>query len=288
MHFTFPNPFRLFAIAAIIVACVPNATVSGQSTDSIPPRPTDRPSGLPDAAMRVPSLGSDALNVYRDGQTLWLLPSPESIEARSFHLPRLCAPIRSLNWHDDAKRDLGFVPEPDHWRFSWNAAVAAEALIKVEFDGAPLLPDEVSPTEPAGDASVMLHAHHAATFGEKLRFEPQWYKNTVGYWTVAKDYATWELKLDQSGRYSVAVLQGCGEGQGGSDALISIREGASTVAELPFQTIDTGHFQNFRWNHLGDITVTKSGTYQLRIEAKRIAKGALFDVRAIHLVKQAK
>ncbi len=236
----------------------------------------------------MPALSGDDLNVYRDEQTLWLQPTPSSIQARRANLPRLCAPIRSLGWDGGQETELVFVPEPDHWRFSWKAAVAPKALIKMVFDGDPVLPDEVSPTRPAGDASVMLHAHHASTFGEKLRYEPQWYKNTVGYWTIPADYATWEFKLDEPGRYSIAVLQGCGEGQGGSDALISIRDGTSTVAELPFQTIDTGHFQNFRWNHLGDVTVAKEGTYQLRIDAKRIAKGALFDVRAIHLVKQAK
>ena len=126
------------------------------------------------------------------------------------------------------------------------------------------------------------------TFGEKLRFEPQWYKNTVGYWAVASDYATWDLKIQQPGTYTVAVLQGCGKGHGGSDAVISLRQGNDVKAMLPFQTIDTGHFQNFRWNHLGTIDVAEGGTYQLRIGAERIAQNALFDVRAIHLVRQAK
>ena len=30
-------------------------------------------------------------------------------------------------------------------------------------------------------------------------------------------------------------------------------------AELPFRTIDTGHFQNFRWNHLGAIDLSDAG-----------------------------
>ena len=85
----------------------------------------------------------------------------------------------------------------------------------------------------------------------------------------------------------MAVLQGCGKGQGGSDAVISLRQDGQVKAELTFQTIDTGHFQNFRWNHLGMIELPAAGTYQLRIDATRIAKVALFDVRTIHLVRQA-
>ena len=91
----------------------------------------------------------------------------------------------------------------------------------------------------------MLHAWQAKTFGEKILFEPQWYKNTVGYWAIESDYATWELKIDQPGTYSVAMLQGCGKGQGGSDAVVTLRQDNTVKAKLHFQTIDTGHFQNF-------------------------------------------
>lgn len=108
----------------------------------------------------------------------------------------------------------------------------------------------------------MLHAYQASTFGEKLRFEPQWYKNTVGYWAVLNDYATWQFTMDQPGTYSVAVLQGCGQGQGGSDGVMTLRSGDGVTAELPFKTIDTGHFQNFRWNHLGAIDVPDDGKYE--------------------------
>lgn len=133
----------------------------------------------------------------------------------------------------------------------------------------------------------MLHAWQAKTFGEKVLFEPQWYRNTVGYWAVETDYATCDLEIDQPGTFSIAMLQGCGKGQGGSDALVTLRQKDQIIARLPFQTVDTSHFQNFRWSHLGMIGISATGTYQLRIDATRIAKVALFDVRAIHLVRQA-
>jgi hypothetical protein len=184
--------------------------------------------------------------------------------------------------------DLKFRPEPQEWVFSWKAAPTEASVIEVVFDTPPVLPPDCPKSVPAGDGSVMLHAYQARTSGEKLRFEPQWSKNTVGYWTVPTDYALWNLTIDQPGTYSVAVLQGCGAGQGGSDAVITLRRGDdATRAELPFKTIDTGHFQNFRWNHLGTIDISDGGEYELRIEAKRIANAALFDVRAIHLVRQA-
>jgi hypothetical protein len=69
--------------------------------------------------------------------------------------------------------------------------------------------------------------------------------------------------------------------------VISLRQQDNVKAELTFQTLDTGHFQNFRWRHLGEITLTDAGEYELRIEAKRIAKNAFCDVRAVQLVRQA-
>ncbi|MCA9063483.1 MAG: hypothetical protein KDA96_10505, partial [Planctomycetaceae bacterium] len=152
----------------------------------------------------------------------------------------------------------------------------------------PLLPQDCQPAPSAGDGSIMLPAWMAMTYGEKLRYEPQWYKNTVGYWTVPTDYAEWQLKVDQPGTFTVAVLQGCGEGQGGSDAEVSLRRDDAVQAAIPFQPIDTGHFQNFRWNHLGTIQIPEAGTYQLRITPKKIARAALFDVRMVHLVRQAR
>ncbi|MCA9139162.1 MAG: hypothetical protein KDB00_20455 [Planctomycetales bacterium] len=246
-----------------------------------------KPAEIPDGATREPMLGNDGSTVYRDGNTLWIDLDQDSIQAGRATIPRLCAPIRSLRWHGESDTELKFVPEIDHWVFSWKQSPKASRLIEVVFDGDPVLPEHCPSASPAGDGSVMMFAHQASTFGEKLRFEPQWYKNTVGYWTVATDYATWELTIDTPGAYSVAVLQGCGEGQGGSDAVMTLTQGDTKAAELVFQINETGHFQNFRWNDLGNIVIENVGKYTLRVGAKRIAKGALGDIRMIHLVKQA-
>ena len=233
------------------------------------------------------ALSTAGVSAVIDENTLALQLEPATIDAGKVIIPRLCAPIRSIGWKDHPDAELQFLPEPEKWIFSWESAPAGASIIEVHFDKEPLLPADSPAAAPAGDGSVMLHACQARTFGEKLRFEPQWFKNTVGYWTVPGDYATWDLIITQPGTYSVAVLQGCGKGQGGSEALITLRQGDHVTATLPFETIDTGHFQNFRWSHLGAIEVTREGTCELRIEARRIANVALFDVRAIHLVRQA-
>ena len=242
------------------------------------------------------ALSSASVRAELDGATLLLTPKPNAIQARKFTIPRLCSPIRSIQWLEESDVAIKFWPEPDEWVFSWKKDPSGSRVIKVELDQTPVLLPDCPISEPAGDSSIILHACQASTFGEKLRFEPQWYKNTVGYWTIPTDYATWKLVVGQEGTYSVAVLQGCGAGRGGSDATITLRaikqaeagQGSSASAiKLAFQTVDTGHFQNFRWNHLGFVQIPSTGTYELRIQPDRIAKGALFDVRTIHLVRQA-
>ena len=100
--------------------------------------------------------------------------------------------------------------------------------------------------------------------------------------------AEWNFVADQPGTFTVAVLQGCGAGQGGSVVVASVRTATDEVDRLSFQTIDTGHFQNFRWNHLGSVTIPAAGSYQLRLTPGKIAKAAVFDVRMVHLVRQAR
>lgn len=244
--------------------------------------------GVPEGATLQKRLSKESVKVYRLENTLWLEVQKASIVHKRITIPRLCAPIRSIRRQDALEAEVKFTPEPTEWVFSWNNPAANSMIIQVVFDSAPMLPGECPIPTPDGDGSVMLHAHQAATFGSKLRFEPQWYKNTIGYWVDPTDHAAWHLKVNEPGTYSVAILQGCGEGQGGSDAVISLEQDERVKAELPFQTVDTGHFQNFRWIHLGHFTITDAGTYRLRIQPSRIAKAALCDIRAVHLVRQAK
>lgn len=278
-----------------VVAIVLTTASVGSSTDgcaqSIQPPPS-RPVDLPRTATWVRALSGSDCDTFRDGRTLWLIPNEAGLTTKTCTIPRLCASLTSIGWSnqsgDQSGPTINFKPEPEHWEFTWKKVPQTNARIKVVFEEEPLLPIQTKAAAPAADGSIMLHANQAKTVGEKLRFEPQWSKNTVGYWAVPSDYATWDLRFAEAGEYSIAILQGCGVGQGDSDALISLHDAESVVAELPFQTIDTGHFQNFRWNHLGQVSVTKAGTYRLKIKATRISKAALCDIRSIHLVKQAK
>jgi hypothetical protein len=203
-------------------------------------------------------------------------------------IPRFAAPLRSFSWRGRPEAELKFTPEPTQWILSWTEAPAPEALIELEFDEPPERLEDLGPVRPSGDGSLWLPAHRAATEGEKLRYEPQPTKNTLGYWTVVGDAARWRFLVEGPGAFRVAALQGCGAGQGGGEAGVSILRGEAIVAETSFIVVETGHFQNFRWVDVGEIVLDHAGEHELRLAARRIPKAALGDVRAVHLVRQAR
>lgn len=241
----------------------------------------------PAAAVAVESPGFLGCTALRQGSAMRLVPDKAALQAKLVTIPRLCAVLRSVGWAGDAEGAITLEPLPDRWLVHWKAAPASETELMLEFDRPPLLPAEVGPVQPEADGSLLLAACLATTHGTKLRFEPQPFKNTVGYWTQVDDSASWDVTLAKPGRYAIAALQGCGKGQGGSDAVLTVTKDDEVAATLAFSPIETGHFQNFRWVPLGFVTVEAPGDYEVRVSPKRIQKAALCDIRALSLVPQA-
>ncbi|MEZ6136797.1 MAG: hypothetical protein R3C53_18025 [Pirellulaceae bacterium] len=213
-------------------------------------------------------------------------------EKGQIHIPRFAAPLQSVAWLGDSSGEPAptVTPEQEHWIVKWTSQPANSTTIELKFDAKPALIDETIPVEAVGDGSILLPAHLARTQGEKVRYEPQSFKNTVGYWTGKQDQATWQFQVAGPAKFNVGILQGCGKGHGGSSARfefsrIGLNGQPQKVSELDFEVLETGHFQNFQWRHVGTIQIEQGGQYSLRLAPIHIAKAALMDIRAIHLVK---
>lgn len=139
------------------------------------------------------------------------------------------------------------------------------------------------PNPQANDGTILLHARTARVHGTQLRYEPQPHKNTLGFWTEADDYATWEFTVTKPGKFTVEVLQGCGKGQGGSDVDIVVGN-----QSIQFQVVDTGGFQQFQAREVGTISIDKAGRHTLTLRPRRKAAAAVVDVRSITLTPVAK
>lgn len=202
-------------------------------------------------------------------------------------IPRLAAPLHSMHWQGvEGDADALLKPSTDTWSVQWkNRPQNAETLV-LKFDATPLLISEIKPIEASGDGSYYLPAHKAILDGEKIRYEPQPQKNTVGFWVGKQDSAGWDFKLDKPGRFNVAILQGCGKGQGGSATMsFLLPRFKMQVSSVDFDVLETGHFQNFHWRTLGEIDLTDTGEFHLIVVPRKFNKAALMDIRAIHLIR---
>ncbi|CAN5343572.1 hypothetical protein BH11PLA2_BH11PLA2_36510 [soil metagenome] len=128
------------------------------------------------------------------------------------------------------------------------------------------------------DGTILLHSNSAEVHGKVLRYEPQPSKNTLGFWTNKDDYASWEFTVEKTGTFTVEILQGCGKGQGGSEAFVQFGE-----TKLEFVVEDTGGFQEFKPRDVGTIVIEKAGKFTLELHAKTKAKAAVMDCRQIVL-----
>lgn len=243
---------------------------------------------VPADALLMPDAKIQNAQAARLGNHLYLslsgLDADGQPQTGQVTIPRLASSLTDMRWLEhEPDNSLSLKVEQDHWILQWKSRPKDASVIVLSFDAAPLLMSEVKPARATGDGAIYLKASDANTTGEKIRYEPQTFKNTVGYWVGKQDYAEWKLDVAQPGKYNVGILQGCGAGQGGSQAKLTLAaEGKSS--QLQFEVVETGHFQNFQWRHLGQLEVDSAGTYTLKLQPVEIKKNALMDVRAIHLV----
>jgi hypothetical protein len=199
----------------------------------------------------------------------------------SLKIARLNNPITAVYLKTDTVRhDLKMKPQPDFWEIvlPQNMALKGTSVI-IETIGKPMLAGQTIIVEPDSNGTLYLHAHLATAVGETLRYEPQPNKNTLGYWTNETDYPEWVFQVDQAGKYRVVIHQGCGEGQGGSQA--EVRVGDQTIT---FKVEDTGGFQNFEARRIGTLKIESTDPQTLQVHILRLAKKAAMDLRLIELI----
>jgi hypothetical protein len=213
----------------------------------------------------------------RAGNT-WRVPVSEFGPTR---IPRVCASLRAAYFDGLPDKPVTVHPEMEYWELRFQGDPPASHIV-LEFDSYPATIDEAAPIEQAGDGTLTLRCSDGRTSGEKLRFEPQPHKNTIGYWTVASDSVAWPIVISQPGSFNVGMLQGANN-KGGGRARISLQAGGEVVDSFECDVQVTGHFQNFRWTHAGVLTAEQPGQYSVKIEAAKIDNVALMDVRQVHL-----
>ena len=194
--------------------------------------------------------------------------------------PRLNNVVRevTLRVPGQVPSTISLTQGPAEWTIPLPGQLPPETSVQVVTDGMPRLCTSPAVSRPGADGVITFSARDAVVYGEKLQFEPLTHKNTVGYWVNPKDYAEWSYALDTTGEFEVEILQGCG-GHAGSEVELGFSEGP-----VPFVVEETGHFQNFVWRKIGKITLKELGVQTVSLKCKKLAKGAVMDMRQVRLV----
>jgi acetyl esterase/lipase len=223
-----------------------------------------------------PSEGKPAATVRR---TYKLDRMPDDYRLQ---MARMNNPIQAMYARVAEKQiPLTLSVEPQAWTVKLPAHLprATSAEVVIELVGRPYsfpLP-RIAVADP--QSIVTLPAHDAVTHGQSLRYEPQPQKNTLGYWTEVDDWCQWFLYAEQAGKYRLEILQGCGQGQGGSEVVVRVGD-----EQLTFVVEDTGHFQNFKAREVGVLAIPGPGVYSLELRPRSKKAKAVMDVRQVRLL----
>lgn len=145
--------------------------------------------------------------------------------------------------------------------------------------GAPGTPAaETNVITQAPDGVIKLLARDAIVHGTTVRYEPQPHKNTIGYWTKAEDWVSWEFELTRPGTFIVELTQACGKGSGGSEYRVAVGE-ESLTDTVP----ETGAFTNFVSRVIGSVKLASAGHYTLTVKPIKKPGLAVMDLRAVTL-----
>jgi len=157
---------------------------------------------------------------------------------------------------------------------AWRKSLHAE-MPQPNPDYSPVVQDE--------DGIVTLPARRADVHGIMLRYEPLPHKNTVGYWVRPDDWVSWEFHLRSPGEYDVEILQGCGNGSGGSTIELRIGDKALTTTVQ-----ETGGFQQFVPRTIGSIYLQNVGSWTLEVKCLKKPGLAVMDLREVRLIPKKK
>jgi hypothetical protein len=127
------------------------------------------------------------------------------------------------------------------------------------------------------DSFLLLKAQDAKIEGQKLCYEGQPEKDTLGCWVNPADTAAWDITLAEPGVYRITLLVGCGNGNGGSTVGVSAGEKA-----IEFTVKETGHFERFVPIEAGQLSLV-AGKNRLVVRPVVKKAAAVMDLRNIQL-----
>jgi len=138
-------------------------------------------------------------------------------------------------------------------------------------------PAVVSPAS----GELRLLAMTAELYGEQIVFEGPF--QNIGYWSAPRDYAVWNVKTEAPADWDVWLDWSCGPDAAGNEFIL---EGGA--ASLSGKVDGTGGWDRYRQTRVGTIQLA-AGTHAVTLRpVGPTIRGALMDLRGVHLVPVGK
>ena len=259
---TVVSSYCLFALVFTASCC---GQIAAEPTEAERKDTAARETAARETALREPAtLGAQMkprceITLVREKADDILVIKP-SAPSKKLELPRLNNPAKAAYFtKDPGKKPFTLKSGSSHWTIV--LPEESNSRVSLRLVGRLQLHEDAPAILPGKDGTVLLAAHHAITHGEKLQYEPQPHKNTVGYWAIVKDWAEWKFQTDVTGDYDVTIRQGCGKGHGGSIVNVVVGD-----QKLRFSVEDTGGFQNWKNRSLGSMRLP-AGKHTLELRA---------------------
>ena len=147
-------------------------------------------------------------------------------------------------------------------------------VIAVDIEGEPEVAAHV--ITQSADGTLARKAAEAVPHGSTIKYESE--KNCVGYWTDAKDWVSWDFKVEKPGTFEVELMLACDAASGGSEFVIALgdQKATGTVAA-------TGSWTQFATVKLGTLQIANAGKHTLTVKATKKPKLAVMNLRTLVL-----
>jgi hypothetical protein len=134
------------------------------------------------------------------------------------------------------------------------------------------------PTGPRLTKPIVLHAKDATVHGRNARYEVGGGKDNIGYWTNAKDWVSWDFKIEGGATFLVEIVYACARNNHGSTYTIALGE-----KQITGKVEETGSWTVFVTERLGVLGVNEAGSYTLSVTPVTKPRGAVMNLQSITL-----
>lgn len=134
---------------------------------------------------------------------------------------------------------------------------------------------EVQPTATAAitqgqDGSIALKAATAEVEGSARLEQKGAGEPNIGFWTSARDFVRWTVRVDRPGTFDVELDYACDATSGGTEARLVV----GGKDQLTWKVEPTGDWAGFKTIKIGQVKIEKAGVVTIDVKVRNKPQGA--------------